>query len=177
LGGEVGLARGQFGSGLLQGFEPFLQMTDVRVQIGGDESGAIGSKRDGVEAGLLAGQFAAQLDESAAQLLQGEHGIGGRRPRDELHALEELEDTQRIDAIGLGAGQSGTLEVFDRPWIDDHDFHPRGSLQAVNASGFQTNAGGGTTAGEQLEQLPVTGGRIGQGAGTFGRAVAEDRHD
>lgn len=183
LAGEIGFACRQFGGGLLQGFDPLLEMANVDGQIGGDQSIATGSKRDGVETGLFASQLAAELDQPPAELLQGQDRVGGWRPRHELHALEELEDAQRIDGIGLGAGQAGTLEVFDRPRIDDHDFDAFGPLQgeretqAVNTGGFQTNAGGGTTAGEQLEELPVTGGRIGQGAGTFGLAVAEEGHD
>jgi hypothetical protein len=31
--------------------------------------------------------------------------------------------------VGLGAGEPGALEVFDRSWIDDHDFDPWRALQ------------------------------------------------
>lgn len=183
LGGEVRFAGGEFGGAELQGFDPLLEMADVDAQVGGDESVAIGSESDGMETGLLAGEFAAELDEPPAEVLQGEHGVGGWRPREELHALEELEDAQRIDLVGLGAGQPGTLEVFDRPWIDDHHFDALGPLegerqaQAVNTGGLETDAGTGTAPVQELDQLPVAGGRVRQGAGAFGLAVAEDRHD
>ena len=183
LDGEIGLPCGQFGGGLLEGFDPFLEMANVGGQIGGDQSIAVRGKRDGVEPGLFASQLAAELDQAPAELLQGQDRVGGRRPGHELHALEELEDAQGINAIGLGSGQPGALEVFDRPRIDDHHFDAPGPLQgqsqaqAVNAGGFQTDTGAGSAAGEQLEQLPVTGRRIGQGAGTFGLAVAEEGHD
>ena len=183
LGVEFGLAGGQCGGGLLEGFDPLLQMTDVGLQIGGDKPVAIGSKGDGVEPGLFAGQFATELDHAPSELLQGEHRIGGRRPRDEVHALEELEDAQGIDGVGLGAGEPGALEVFDRPRIDDHDFDPRGALQGerqaqtVNARRLQADAGVRAAAGEQLEELAMTGRGVGHGAGTFGLAVAEDGHD
>ena len=183
LGSELGLASGEFGGGLLQGFDPFLQVANVRAQIRRDESVAIRREGDGVEPRHFAGQLAAQLDEPATELLQGQDRVGGWSPRHELHALQELEDAQRIDRIGLGPGQPGTLEIFDRPWIDDHDFDSRRALQrerqaqAVNAGGFQTNTGAGSTPGEHFEQLAVVSRRVGQGAGSFSLAVAEDGHD
>jgi hypothetical protein len=85
--------------------------------------------------------------------------------------------------VGLGAGQPGALEVFDRARIDDHHcdvpgaVQGEGQAQAVNAGGFQTHAGGGSAAGEQLEELAMAGGGVGQGAGAFGLAVAEKGHD
>jgi hypothetical protein len=183
LDGEFGLVGRQFGGRLLQGFEALLEMADVRGQVGGDEAVAIRREGDGVEPGLFAGQLAAELDQPAAKLLQGQHGLSGRRPGHELHALQELKDAEGIDAIGLGAGEPGALEVFNGPRIDDHDLDPRGALQsqrqaqAVNAGGFQADPSGGSAPGEQLEELAMTGRRVGQGAGTFRLAVAEDRHD
>ena len=85
--------------------------------------------------------------------------------------------------FGLGPREPGTLEVFDRPRIDEHRFDSRRALQgerqaqAVNAGGFQTHASCGFAAGEQLEQAPMAGGRVRQSAGTFALAVAENRHD
>ena len=183
LHGEAGLAGGEFGGGLLEGFEPFLQVAEVGLQVGGDEPVAIRGKLDGVQAGLLAGQFAPELAHATTDLLQGEHGGGGRRPRDEVHALEELEDAQGIDRVGLGAGQPGALKVFDRSWIDDHDLHPLGPLQgereaqAVNAGGFQADAGRGASAGQQLEELAMTGGRVWQRDRGFEEVIAAQRDD
>lgn len=93
-------------------------MADVGFEIGGDEAVAIRGEGDGVEPGLFAGQLAEELDHAPAELLQGEDGGRGRSPGHELHALQELEDAERIDRVGFGAGQPGALEVFDRPWID-----------------------------------------------------------
>jgi hypothetical protein len=183
LGVQVRLARSEFGGGKLQSFDPLLEVAEVHGQVGGDEAVAIGGKGDGVEPSLFAGDFAAELDQAPAELLQGQDSLGGRGPRDELHALEELKDAQRIDAIGLGAGEPGALEVFDCPWIDDHHFHPRGFLQgqsqtqAVDASRFQADASRGPVAGEQLDQLAMPGGRVGQGARDFGLALAQEGHD
>ncbi len=183
LGLQVGLASGEFGGGLLQGFDSLLEMLEVRREIGGDEPGAIRRVGDGMEPGLLAGHFFAEVDEAATELPQGQDSLRRRGPRDEVHAGEELEEAQGIDAIGLGAGQSGALEVFARPWIDDHDgdaFGPlqgEGQAQAVNARGFQTHAGAGTPPGQQFDELPVAGGRIGQGDGTFQEIIAPQRDD
>jgi hypothetical protein len=183
LHGQGRLTAGECGGGLLQGFDPLLEVANIDGQIRGDESVAIRSKGNGVEPRLLASEFTAELDEAAAELLHREHRIGGRRPRNELHALQELPNPHRIDRVGLGAGQPGAWEVFDRAWIDDHDFDPLGPVQgeceaqAVNAGGLQADAGAGPAAGQQAEELPVAGGRVGQGAGTFGVAVAEEGHD
>jgi hypothetical protein len=183
LARQFGLTRREFGGGLLQSFDPLFEMANVGGQIRGDESVTIGRVGDGVEARLFARQFAPELDEPAAELLQGQHGVGGRPPGHELHALQELEDAERIEAIGLGSSQPRALKVFDRPRIDHHRFEPLRALQserqaqAVNTGGFQTHASCGFAAGEQLEQPPMAGGRVGQGAGTFALAVAEDRHD
>ena len=166
---EVRFVRRQFGGGQVEAFEPLLQVADVRVEIGGDQPVAIRGEGDGVEAGLLAGQFAAQLDETAADLREGQDRIGRRGPRHKLHALEELEDAEGIDGVGLGAAEPGALEVFDRPRIDDHHDHALGPVQgkrqaqAVNAGGFQTDASRGGAAGQQFRS--TAGGRRGCWAG------------
>lgn len=84
LDGEVGLVGGLFGGGLLESFEALLQMPNLRPQIGGDEAIAIGGKLDGVQAGLFASEFLAELEQPPTDLLQAEHRRGRRSPRDEV---------------------------------------------------------------------------------------------
>jgi hypothetical protein len=183
LHGELGVTRGEFGSGLLQSLDALLELTDMGGQIGGDDPVAIRGKGDGMQPGLFPRQFAAELDQAPAELLQSQDSVRGRRPRDEVHALQELEDAERIDAIGLGPGQPGALEVLDGSGIDDHDldaFRPVQSerqAQAVDARGFQANAGVRAAPGQQLAQLPVTGGGVGEGAGAFGMAITKEGAD
>ena len=180
---QRGVLPGEFEGGVLQGFDPLLELAEVGFQVGGDEPAAVGRVADGMKAGLFAGQVAAELDQPAADLLEGQDGRGGRGPRDEVHALEELQDAQRIDRVSLGTGQPGTLEVFDCPRIDDHDcdalrpVQGEGQAQAVNAGGFQADAGTRSTAGEQLEELALAGGGVGQGARGFEGVVTAERDD
>jgi hypothetical protein len=143
-------------------------MPDVRPQIGGDEAIAIGGKLDGVQAGLFAGEFLAELEHPAADLLQAEHGRRRRSPRHEVHAEQELEDAEGVDPIGLGAGEPGALEVLDGSRVHDHDLAPCRALQgerqveAVDAGGFQADASDRTPAGEQAQELPMAGGGVGR---------------
>jgi hypothetical protein len=165
----------------MQGFDPLLELADASPEVCGDEAAAIRGEGNGVQARLLAGEFAPELRHAADGLLEREDGSGGRRPRHELHAHEELQDAERVDTVGLGTGEPGALEVFCGPRVDDHDPDARGAVQrkgeveAVNARGFQADAGMGAAPGEQADDLAVPGGRVGEGLQGLGLAVAQER--
>jgi hypothetical protein len=176
--GQGGIVEGQLQGRRLQNLEAFFEMSNVGGQVSRDQTVAIRGISDGVKTRLFAGEFTAKLNHAAPQLLQCQDCFSGRSPRDKLHALEELEDAERIDRVGLGPGEPGALKVLNRPGADDHDFDLFGLVecqsqaQTVNTGRFQADSSVSTATSQQSDQLAMAGGTIGQGADGFSLAIA-----
>jgi hypothetical protein len=88
---------------------------------------------------------------------------GGRLPRRKGHALHELQDGHRVGGIGFGPVHPSPREVLGDPGVDHHDLDARGPVQgqrqveAIDAGGFQADAGRPAPPGEQAAQLPMPG--------------------
>ena len=118
------MALGQSQGCLVEGLQAALEVGDVEFQVVGDgDSSFLRRELDGVEPGLLAHEFLLELAHASGELLQAKHFGGRLGPLHKGHARQKVEQPQRIDAVGLGAGEPGTLVVLGRPWVDDHDLH------------------------------------------------------
>ena len=97
---------------------------------------------------------------------EGQDLWGRGLPWPKGHALHELQDGHRVGGISLGPVHPGAHEVLSDPWVHHHDLDARGSVQgqgqveAVDAGGFQADAGRTAPPGEQAAQLAMPGRRV-----------------
>lgn len=127
------------------------ELTDRAEQFLGYDvaGGAMGA--DGMQAVVLTDAFGAELIDASGDALQGQQRSSRSNPWPKWHDLQEVQDADGVDLVGLASESLGPEEVFDGFGIDDRDLEARGAaehqgdLQTVGSSGLKADSDRGAT--------------------------------